>query len=195
MITGICELCCEFGKTCIRDRIVSSWVCLSTAPFTHQHDRCNIDPAAPIHGGNVAQREHANRKQSFSQSVQHVPYTVGRKGRECRARYSQKRLLRVKSSALVTGFVLAEGTHQTRCLFGEFQFRNIDISLTTGGRVPDVTTSLRCALLTSRPAEGFRPAPPRLVCPPKARLQQLPGPPGRMPQLRRPRAGPRSAAL
>ena len=25
----------------------------------------------------------------------------------------------VKSSALVTGFVLAEGIHQTRCLFGE----------------------------------------------------------------------------
>ncbi len=81
-------------------------------------------------------------------------------GRECRARYSQKRLLRVKSSALVTGFVLAQGTHQTRCLFGEFQFRNIDISLTTGGRVPAATTSLRCALLTSRlrrPAEGFKP--------------------------------------
>ncbi len=52
----------------------------------------------------------------------------GREGRECRARYSQNWLLRVKSSALVTGFVLAEGTHQTRCLFDEFQFRNIDIS-------------------------------------------------------------------
>ncbi len=66
-----------------------------------------------------------------------------RKGRECRARYSQYWLLRVKSSALVTGFVLAEGTHddhQTRCLFGEFQLRYIDVSLTTGGRVPDVTT-------------------------------------------------------
>ncbi len=25
-----------------------------------------------------------------------------------------------KSSALVTGFVLAEGTHQTRCLFWQF---------------------------------------------------------------------------
>ncbi len=42
------------------------------------------------------------------------------KGRECRAHYSQNWLLRVKSSALVTGFVLAEGTHQMRCLFGEF---------------------------------------------------------------------------
>ena len=46
------------------------------------------------------------------------------KGRECRARYSQNWLLRVKSSALVTGFVLAEGTHQTRCLFGEFSNLN-----------------------------------------------------------------------
>ena len=86
----------------------------------------------------------------------------------------------------MTGFVLAEGTHQTRCLFGEFQFRNIDISLTTGGRVPDVTTCCAAPLLTSRPAEGSRPAPPRLVCPPKARLQQLPGLPGRMPYLARP---------
>ncbi len=47
----------------------------------------------------------------------------GYKGRECRARYSQNWLLRVKSSALVTGFVLAEGTHQTRYLF-----RRISIS-------------------------------------------------------------------
>ncbi len=32
-------------------------------------------------------------------------HTEDVQGRECRARYSQKRLLRVKSSALVTGFV------------------------------------------------------------------------------------------
>ncbi len=31
----------------------------------------------------------------------------------CHARDSQNWLVRVKSSALVTGFVLAEGTHQT----------------------------------------------------------------------------------
>ncbi len=37
----------------------------------------------------------------------------------CHARDSQNWLLRVKSSALVTGFVLAEGTHQTRYVFGE----------------------------------------------------------------------------
>ncbi len=37
----------------------------------------------------------------------------------CHARDSQNWLIRVESSALVTGFVLAEGTHQTRCLFGE----------------------------------------------------------------------------
>ncbi len=52
---------------------------------------------------------------AFSLSDRQAPW----KGRECRARYSQNWLLRVKSSALVTGFVLAEGTHQTRCLFGE----------------------------------------------------------------------------
>ena len=35
----------------------------------------------------------------------------------CRARYSQKWLIGVKRSALETRFVLAEGTHQSRCLF------------------------------------------------------------------------------
>ncbi len=37
----------------------------------------------------------------------------------CHAHDSQNWLIRIKSSALVTDFVLAEGTHQTRCLFGE----------------------------------------------------------------------------
>ena len=37
-----------------------------------------------------------------------------------------------KRSALLTRFVLAEGTHQKRCLFGEFQ-AIWTISMTTGG--------------------------------------------------------------
>ncbi len=37
----------------------------------------------------------------------------------CHVRDSQNWLIRVKSSALVTGSVLAAGTHPTRCLFGE----------------------------------------------------------------------------
>ncbi len=52
----------------------------------------------------------------------HRPLLAVRKeGRKevCHARDSQNWLIRVKSSALVTGFVLAEGTHQTRYLFGE----------------------------------------------------------------------------
>ncbi len=48
-----------------------------------------------------------------------VATDAGRK-EVCHARDSQNWLTRVKSSALVTGFVLAEGTHQTRWLFGEF---------------------------------------------------------------------------
>ncbi len=52
----------------------------------------------------------------------HRQYMTTLEGRKevCHARDSQNWLIRVKSSALVTGFVLAEGTHQTRCLFGQF---------------------------------------------------------------------------
>ena len=47
----------------------------------------------------------------------------------CRARYSQKWLIGVKGSALETRFVLAEGTHQSRCLFGEFRRRKFTTSV------------------------------------------------------------------
>ncbi len=63
------------------------------------------------------------------------------KGREYRARYSQYWLLRMKSLALV----LAQGTHQTRWLFGEIFMRYSTISLTTGVRVPASSRAeLRC---------------------------------------------------
>ncbi len=47
----------------------------------------------------------------------HGGHDEGRK-EVCHARDSQNWLMRVKSSALVTGFVLAEGTHQTDDPFG-----------------------------------------------------------------------------
>ncbi len=44
-----------------------------------------------------------------------IAYVTMKEGRKevCHARDSQNWLIRVKSSALVTGFVLAEGTYQT----------------------------------------------------------------------------------
>ena len=99
---------------------------------------------------------------------------AGRKeGRGCHARDAIE-AYGVKRSASVTGFVLAEGTHQTDVFSANFHRYEL-ISMTQGGRVPDVTTCWRCDLLTSRPAEGSRPATPSIGGPPQARLQQLPG--------------------
>ncbi len=64
--------------------------------------------------------QHACKRRPGTSASSEPANVKDTEGRECRARYSQNWLLRVKSSALVTGFVLAEGTHQTRCLFGEF---------------------------------------------------------------------------
>ena len=80
----------------------------------------------------------------------------------CRARYSQKWLIGVKRSALETRFVLAEGTHQSRCLFGEFLAIWIHIYDYRGRSLTSPLAALRW-LLTSRPAEGSKPAPPRLL--------------------------------
>ena len=57
-------------------------------------------------------------------------------------------LIRVKRSASVTGFVLAEGTHQTD-VFSAYFDRYGPISMTTGG-VPDATTCCAALLLTSQ---------------------------------------------